>query len=83
MLQKKDSLNFRNRKVRMIIAGFPGIGKTTLAESAPSPLLIDLDDGLDRVEPEFRKDRILVSSYEELISDLKKQRFKFLPNNRY
>jgi hypothetical protein len=71
MLQTKEKLNFRNRKVRMIIAGYPGIGKTTLAESAPSPLLIDLDDGLDRVDAQYRKDRILVSSYEELISDLK------------
>lgn len=70
-LQTAKNLNFKNKKIRMIIAGFPGIGKTTLAESAPSPLLIDLDDGLDRVEPAYRKDRLICGSYDELINDLK------------
>jgi hypothetical protein len=70
-LQTAQNLNFKNKKIRMIIAGFPGIGKTTLAESAPAPLLIDLDDGLDRVEPAYRLDRLVVGSYDELLSDLK------------
>lgn len=70
-LQTAQNLNFKNKKIRMIIAGFPGIGKTTLAESAPAPLLIDLDDGLDRVEPAYRLDRLIVGSYDELLSDLK------------
>jgi hypothetical protein len=70
-LQTAKNLNFKNKKIRMIIAGFPGIGKTTLSQSAPNPLLIDLDDGLDRVEPAYRKDRLICGSYDELINDLK------------
>lgn len=69
-IQKVENLTFENKKIRMIIAGFPGIGKTTLASSAPKPLLIDLDKGLDRVEPEYRVDRIVCENYDELIADL-------------
>lgn len=70
MIQKVNELNFENKKIAMIIAGVPGIGKTTLALSSPKPLLVDLDDGLDRVEANFRKDRILCKDYDELMSDL-------------
>lgn len=63
-LVRKDIL------IRMIIAGHPGIGKTTLALSAPAPLLIDSDMGVTRVRAEHRKDCIRPSSYEELKNDL-------------
>lgn len=70
MIQKVKELNFENKKIAMIIAGVAGIGKTTLALSSPKPLLVDLEDGLDRVEAPFRKDRIVCKDYEELMSDL-------------
>ena len=70
MIQKVNELNFTNKKIAMIIAGVPGVGKTTLALSSPKPLLVDLDDGLDRVEAPFRKDRIVCSDYDELVNDL-------------
>lgn len=70
MIQKVNELNFESKKIAMIIAGVPGIGKTTLALSSPKPLLVDLDDGLDRVEASFRKDRIVCKDYDELMSDL-------------
>jgi len=71
MIKKPTELSFDNKKINMIIAGVAGIGKTTLALSSPKPLLIDLDNGISRVEAKFRKDVDLVSSYEELVSDLK------------
>lgn len=68
---KKEDLDFSNKKIKMIIAGYPGIGKTTLALSSPKPLLIDLDKGVDRVEKDYRTDTLIASKYDELISDLK------------
>lgn len=49
MIVKPEEMDFSGRKIAMIVAGVPGIGKTTLALSAPKPLLIDLDDGVSRV----------------------------------
>lgn len=49
---KPANLTFKNKKIRMLIAGYPGIGKTTLALSAPHPLYIDVDLSAERIEPE-------------------------------
>ena len=58
-------------KFRVLIAGYPGIGKTTLGLSAPKPLLIDVDFGINRTMASVRKDYIQPESYEELLNDLK------------
>lgn len=71
MIKKPSELTFEDKKLSMIIAGVPGIGKTTLALSSPKPLLIDLDDGVSRVEAIYRKDTDIVQDYEELVNDLK------------
>lgn len=76
MIKKAKELDFTNKKITMIIAGVPGIGKTTLALSSPNPLLIDLDGGISRVEARFRKDTDVVNSYDELVSDLKESNLK-------
>lgn len=72
MIVKPSEMKFEGKKLFIIIAGVPGIGKTTLALSAPKPLLIDLDKGVDRVETRYRTDTDVVGSYEELRSDLEK-----------
>ena len=54
----------------MLIAGYPGIGKSTLALSAPRPLHIDVDFGIDRIEPRYRKPYIQPKSYDEILEDL-------------
>lgn len=71
MIVKPTQMNFETKKIAMIIAGLPGTGKTTLALSAPKPLLIDLDKGVDRVEVLYRKDTLFVDSYEELKKELR------------
>ncbi|MDY0386928.1 MAG: ATP-binding protein [Methanolobus sp.] len=76
MLKKPNELDFKDKKFAMIIAGFPGIGKTTLALSAPKPLLIDADQGIDRVEPKYRKDSLQIETYEELLNDLESAEIK-------
>ena len=70
-IKKANELINENQKMRMLIAGFPGIGKTTLALSSPKPLLIDVDLGINRVMASVRSDFIQPTSYEELLEDLK------------
>jgi hypothetical protein len=53
-----------------LIYGEPGVGKTTLALSAPKPLLIDLDKGLHRVERRFHCDSLQVNNFDEIIEVL-------------
>lgn len=71
MIQKAECVNVVEKKLRVLIAGYPGIGKSTLALSAPKPLHIDVDFGIDRIEPRYRADYIQPKSYEEILQDLK------------
>jgi len=71
MIKKPSEIKNEVLKIKMLIAGFPGIGKTTLALSAPKPLHIDVDLGVTRVNARDRKDYIQPSSYEELLEDLR------------
>ena len=71
MIKRPEEVVQTTKKIRMIIAGFPGIGKTTLGLSAPKPLLIDVDRGIDRVQAKNRKDFTQPITYEELLQDLK------------
>ena len=71
MIKKPNEIVNKTKKIRILIAGFPGIGKTTLALSAPKPLHIDVDRGVDRVQAKNRRDFIQPESYEELLQDLK------------
>ncbi len=70
MIRKPEDISTEAKRIRMLIAGYPGIGKSTLALSAPNPLHIDLDFGIDRVEPRYRKPYIQPASYDEILGDL-------------
>ena len=50
MIRNPNDIQEGAKKIRMLIAGYPGIGKSTLALSAPNPLHIDVDFGIDRIE---------------------------------
>ena len=41
-----NEMDFQGKNFSMIISGSPGIGKTTLALSAPDPVLVDFDEGV-------------------------------------
>ena len=69
-IQQPAELATKEKKVRILIAGYPGIGKSTTALSAPNPLHIDVDKGIDRVPAMYRKPFIQPESYEELKNDL-------------
>jgi hypothetical protein len=74
-IKRANELDFSHKKIKMIVAGYAGIGKTTLALSAPKPLLFDVEDGVDRVEGKYRKDTLLVENYEGLLNDLENEDF--------
>lgn len=73
MIVKPETLTFSDKKIRMLIAGFPGIGKTTLALSAPKPLYIDVDLSAERINRDILNLAAGVTQpkdYEELRHDL-------------
>ena len=70
MIKKPSEIINTDNKFRVLIAGYPGIGKTTLGLSAPKPLLIDVDFGINRVMASARKDFIQPERYDELLNDL-------------
>ena len=68
---RPEEMDFSNKNINMIISGLPGVGKTTLALSAPDVVLIDADEGMARVKPEHRKTSSICKTYEELLTDIK------------
>ena len=70
MIRQPTEIHETEKKIRMLIAGYPGIGKSTLSLSAPNPLHIDVDFGIDRIEPRYRKSFIQPGSYQEILDDL-------------
>ena len=73
MIRNPNEIQDGQKKIRMLIAGYPGIGKSTLALSAPRPLHIDVDFGIDRIEPRYRVPYIQPASYQEILDDLQPQ----------
>jgi hypothetical protein len=67
-LIKKPSQITARTKLRALIYGQPGIGKTTLALSSPNSLLIDADDGIGRVREDFWKDTVQVKTYADVLA---------------
>lgn len=53
--------------IKVLIYGQPGVRKTTLALSTPSPLLLDFDNGVHRVDPRHQCDTVQISKWEDII----------------
>lgn len=73
MIYKPEDLTFADKKIRVLIAGFPGIGKTTLALSSPRPLYIDVDLSAERINRAVLNMAAGITQpkdYEELRKDL-------------
>lgn len=67
---RPENMDFTGKNFSMIISGSPGTGKTTMALSAPNPIIIDFDKGISRVKAQHRKPAIMVSTYEEVLTDI-------------
>ncbi len=59
-----------NQVIKGLIYGVPGAGKTSLALSAPSPILLDFDRGLHRVAIQHRKDSVQIENYQQALDVL-------------
>lgn len=57
LIRKPNEIQIQG-KIKMLIYGQPGMGKTTMALSAPDPLLIDCDNGVQRVNPAHISDTV-------------------------
>ncbi len=69
---KKPTDKTNPRKHFLMINGFPGIGKSTLALSAPYVLFVDCDNNIDKVSIEHRTaDFIDTRSFSEMVNDLR------------
>lgn len=61
-IKSSQELDFSNKKLTILIYGRPGVGKSTIACSAKKVLVVDIDEGIDRVEPCYRGDTSVVDS---------------------
>ncbi len=58
---------FPERSTVTLFYGVPGVGKTSLAATADTPLLLDLDRGADRAVK--RPDTLVASKWEDVLSE--------------
>lgn len=59
-----------NSTIKMLVYGQPGIGKSSLALSAPDPVLFDFDGGVHRVNGAFQCPTLQVKSWDEVLMAL-------------
>ena len=71
LILKPENMNFSDKNIIMIISGLPGVGKTTLALSAPDVVLIDADGAWPASTRAHRKDAASAKPTKELLSDIK------------
>lgn len=69
LIKSKSELVFQP-KIKLLIYGQAGSGKTTLALSAPKPLLLDCDGGVHRVNLDHIGDTVQVEKYEDVLEVL-------------
>lgn len=71
LIKKANELNI-NGKIKALIYGQAGMGKTTFAISSPKPLLFDFDNGVHRVNYNHLQnvDTVQIESYQDFIDVL-------------
>lgn len=77
LIRKANELNI-DAKIKALIYGSPGMGKSTLAISAPKPLLFDFDGGVHRINYAHLQnvDTVQIESYQNFIDVLDKEDLK-------
>ena len=69
-LIKKPAELTAKETIAALIYGQPGVGKTTLACSAPSPVVIDFDGGMGRLRVIDQRDSVPVQSWDDVFTVL-------------
>lgn len=57
--------------IKVLIYGQPGLGKSTLALSAPAPLLLDFDNGVHRISTLHQTDTVQIEKWDDVLAVLK------------
>lgn len=70
LLKQPYEITADNLKLKILLYGQPGIGKSTTALSMPNPVLIDADNGIHRIAPAHRVPVLQVTSYQEVLDVL-------------
>lgn len=81
-LIKKSNEIAIQRNVKMMVYGQAGMGKTTLALSAPNPLLLDFDNGVKRVNNAHLGDNVgivQISNWQEVVTLLTTEAAELAP----
>ncbi len=76
IIKKPSEFNV-STNIKVLVYGQPGLGKTTLALSAPSPLLLDFDGGVQRVNGAFQTPTVQVQSWDDVIEVLNEDLSEF------
>lgn len=66
LIRKPSELSVQ-AKIKMLVYGQAGTGKSTLSLSAPNPLLFDFDGGINRVNYAHIKDTVEINSYKDML----------------
>lgn len=75
-IRKPEQMDFSGKKFNLVLAGPPGVGKTTVAMSAPNPILFDLDNGVSRLRAEHMGVTSSNDTYEGLLEDMQSEEYK-------
>jgi len=65
LIRKPNEIQVQT-KIKALVYGQSGTGKTTLALSAPKPLLLDFDGGASRLNTEHRVDTVQIKTWAEV-----------------
>jgi hypothetical protein len=76
-LIKKPNELIINPAVKILLYGQPGAGKSTFALSAPSPLLLDFDGGVHRVNPKHQTPTVQIGKWADVAEVLKEDLSSF------
>lgn len=72
LIRKPSQLEV-TQNIKVLLYGQPGIGKSTLGLSTPSPLLLDFDGGVHRIDPIHQTDTVQISKWEDMEELLEKE----------
>ena len=68
-LIRKPSQLAPKSTISILIYGAPGMGKSTLACSAPNPILFDADGGVQRINGAHQVDTVQITRWEDVVGD--------------
>lgn len=76
LIKRPSELNVQTT-IKALVYGQPGLGKTTLALSAPAPVLFDFDNGVHRINAAHKVPTLQITSWNEVIQVMQEDLSEF------